>query len=125
MRRMTLCANPSCPSQNGEVTYQQGNHAHWVPALFAQSVDQYLGTAKLAVPKSMKAADRLGAIRDLMDLRPDPMTVVEHQIGDPFDSPYPWVLFLDSQGVLRAASNCRDVGFHTTVARWAKIYRGR
>ncbi len=79
----------------------------------------------LAVPKSMKAADRLGAIRDLMDLRPDPMPVVEHQIGDPFDSPYPWVLFLDSQGVLRAASNCRDVGLHTTVARWAKIYRGR
>jgi hypothetical protein len=79
----------------------------------------------LAVPKSMKAADRLGAIRDLMDLRPDPMPVIEHQIGDPFDSPYPWVLFLDSQGVLRAASNCRDVGLHTTVARWAKIYRGR
>ena len=79
----------------------------------------------LALPKSMEANDRENAIRNLMDLRPERMPVVEHQIGDPFDSRYPWVLFLDSQGVLRAASNCRDVGIHTVVAGWAKLYRGR
>ena len=73
----------------------------------------------------MEANDRENAIRNLMDLRPERMPVVEHQIGDPFDSRYPWVLFLDSQGVLRAASNCRDVGIHTVVAGWAKLYRGR
>jgi len=79
----------------------------------------------LAVPKSMKQADRKGAIRDLMDLRPEPMTVVEHLVGDPFDGAYPWVLFIDSQGVMRAASNSRDASLHTLVAGWAKIYRGR
>lgn len=79
----------------------------------------------LAVPKSMKASDRKNAILDLKSLRPVAMTVVEHQVGDPFDSPYPWVLFIDSQGVMRAAANSRDASLHSVVARWAKIYRGR
>ena len=50
---------------------------------------------------------------------------VEHQIGQPFDSKYPWVLFLDAQGVMRAAANCRDTKIHTKVAKWSLIYRGR
>ena len=73
----------------------------------------------------MKASERQKTTRILKDLRPIEMPIVEHQIGDPFDSRFPWVLFLDSQGVLRAAANCRDVGIHTVVAGWAKIYRGR
>lgn len=79
----------------------------------------------LAVPQSMKAADRDATAKDLQDLHPDPMPIVEHQVRAPFDGRYPWVLFLDAQGVLRAAANSRDVGLQTRVARWSRLYRGR
>lgn len=79
----------------------------------------------LAVPKSMEKLDRKTTLADLQDLRPEPMPIVEHLIGDPFDGPHPWVLFIDAQGVLRAAANSRDTDLHTKVAKWSRIYRGR
>ena len=79
----------------------------------------------LAVPKGMDADDLKTTLADLQDLRPGPFPVVEHQIGQPFDSKHPWVLFLDAQGVMRAAANCRDTKIHTKVAKWSLIYRGR
>ena len=79
----------------------------------------------LAAPKGMEADDLKTTVADLQDLRPGPFPVVEHQIGQPFDSKHPWVLFLDAQGVMRAAANCRDTKIHTKVAKWSLIYRGR
>lgn len=86
---------------------------------------QYPQQWVLAVPKSMETSDRDATVADLQDLRPGPLPIAEHQVGDPFDGPYPWVLFLDAQGVLRAAANSRDVGIFTRVRKWSQIYRGR
>ena len=86
---------------------------------------QYPQQWVLAVPSDMEKTDRSTTVADLEGLRSGPMPVVEHQIGEPFEGPLPWVLFVDAQGVLRAAANCRDVDLHVTVAKWSRIYRGR
>ena len=86
---------------------------------------QYPQEWVLAVPAGMEKNDRKAAVADLQELRKTPMPVVEHHVADPFDSRLPWVLFVDAQGVLRAAANCRDNDLHEKVAKWSRIYRAR
>jgi hypothetical protein len=127
----------------GIPTHPDGTLVLWLPTVDEGSPSNRLGRAirqlskimqdklqhpqqwVLAVPINMGMLDRKTTVADLQDLRPGPFPILEHQIGDPFDGPYPWVLFLDAQGVLRAAANSRDTGIHTKVAKWSQIYRGR
>ena len=127
----------------GIPTHPDGTLVLWLPTVDEGSPSGRLGRAirqlsrimqdklqhpqqwVLAVPKGMEKSDRAATVADLQDLRSGPLPVVEHQVRDPFDSPHPWVLFVDAQGVLRAAANSRDAGLHTRVAQWSRIYRGR
>lgn len=122
---------------------QDGTLVLWLPAVDEGSPGDGLGRAirqlsrvlqkgleypqpwVLAVPHDMEAKDRKNVIADLQDLREMPLPIIEHRIGMPFDDRYPWVLFLDSQGVLRAAANSRDTGLTTKVAKWSAKFRGR
>ncbi len=79
----------------------------------------------LAVPKSMAEKDRKNVVLDLADVRPEPMELVEHDVGDPFEGPYCWVLFLDSQGVLRAAAESVDPRLYSKVQQWSRKFRRR
>ena len=79
----------------------------------------------LAVPKGMKDADRQRAQDLFADHHKEPMPVIEHAVGEPFDGSVPWVLFVDGQGVLRAAAAANETGLHAKVAKWARLFRAR
>ncbi|MCR9246796.1 MAG: DUF1080 domain-containing protein [bacterium] len=79
----------------------------------------------LAVPKDMSAQDRKDVQRQVADVRGQPLPIIEHDIGRPFRGRYPFVLFLDGLGVLRAAADVADTKFHTQVSRWARKFRAR
>jgi hypothetical protein len=78
-----------------------------------------------AVPRGTSNADRDELTRLLRDARPDAMPVVEHEVARAFEGAYPWLLFVDSLGVLRAAAEVNDPKVHTRVQRWAQLYRSR
>ncbi|MFK7742688.1 MAG: hypothetical protein AB8H80_20415 [Planctomycetota bacterium] len=79
----------------------------------------------LCVPKGMDQDEKDRVLEDLRDLRPGEWPIVEHQIRAPFESKYPWILFLDGQGVLRAASDSRNAKVVVRLGNWARKYRGR
>ena len=79
----------------------------------------------LAVPKELPAAERETALRAIGDIRKQPMPVIEHVLGSPFDGRYPWVLFVDSQGVLRDAAGANEPKLHASVASWSRLFRTR
>lgn len=79
----------------------------------------------LAVPKELPAAARAAASALIADVRKQPLPVVEHMVGEPFDGRYPWVLFVDSQGVLRAAAGANDPDLQSKVVGWSRKYRRR
>jgi hypothetical protein len=79
----------------------------------------------LAVPKALPAAERDKAQALFADQRKEPLPVIEHQVGEPFDGSVPWVLFVDGQGVLRAAAAANETGLHAKVAKWARLFRPR
>ena len=79
----------------------------------------------LAWPKGMDPADQKAVLEDLGELREQPMEVVAHDVGAPFEGPYCWVLFLDSQGVLRAAAESVDPRLHSKVQAWSRKFRHR
>ena len=70
-------------------------------------------------------AEREAVLADLADLRAEPMEVVEHAVGAPFEGPYCWVIFLDSQGVMRAAAESVDPRLHSKVQKWSRKFRRR
>ena len=78
----------------------------------------------LAVPREMPAEQRQAVLASLQAFRPAPMPVLEHVIGEPFRG-LPWVLFVDSFGVLRAAAEVNDTTLHTRVEKWARMFRNR
>lgn len=79
----------------------------------------------LAMPKGMPEKECKIVLEDLADLREEPMEVVRHDVAMPFEGPYCWVLFLDSQGVLRAAAESVDPRLHTKVQKWSRKFRHR
>ena len=79
----------------------------------------------LAWPKGMAQDQREAVLADLADLRREPMEVVEHSVGMPFEGPYCWVIFLDAQGVLRAAAESVDPRLHSKVQQWSRKFRHR
>ena len=78
----------------------------------------------LAVPREMSAELRQQALASLQTLRPEPMPVLEHVVAGPFRG-HPWVLFVDSLGVLRAAAEVSDSNLHANVAKWSRMFRDR
>ncbi|HEU4417753.1 MAG TPA: hypothetical protein VFT55_02380, partial [Planctomycetota bacterium] len=78
----------------------------------------------LAVPRETSAEQRQTALGVLQTFRPEPMPVLEHVVGAPFRG-YPWVLFVDSLGVLRAAAEVSDANLHAVVGKWSRIFRDR
>ena len=79
----------------------------------------------LAWPKGMDKADQKAVLEDLGELREQPMEVVEHDVGMPFEGPYCWVIFLDAQGVMRAAAESVDPRLHSKVQTWSRKFRHR
>jgi hypothetical protein len=79
----------------------------------------------LAVPKGLSADGRARAVKAIADVRGSEPAVIEHAFGAPLDGPDAWVLFVDSEGVLRAAAGAGDVSLHTKVGRWARMFRSR
>jgi hypothetical protein len=72
----------------------------------------------------MPADQRKMALESLQTLRPEPMPVLEHAVGEPFRG-LPWVLFVDSLGVLRAAAEVSDSNLTTRVTKWSRMFRDR
>jgi hypothetical protein len=79
----------------------------------------------LAVPRETTAADRQRAQATLQPLRAAMMPVVEHAVAGPFDGSFPWILFVDGGGLLRAAAVVTDPQVHIQVRRWARMLRAR
>lgn len=79
----------------------------------------------LAVPKSMSAEARAAAAASVQAVREQPLPILEHQVGMPFDGRYPWVLFVDGEGVLREAAAANDTGLHSRVTHWSRMFRPR
>ena len=52
------------------------------------------------------------------------MQAIVH-VGMPFEGPYCWVIFLDSQGVMRAAAESVDPRLHSKVQTWSRKFRRR
>jgi hypothetical protein len=86
---------------------------------------EYPATWVLAVPGDLPAAERAAAQQRLAEFRKAPLVIVEHQIGQPFVGDYPWLLFLDDLGVLRAASEFGDPAILTKVEPWSRKFRSR
>ena len=79
----------------------------------------------VAVPATLEPEYRAEIQEQLGAVRPDPVTLIEHRIGEPFTGTYPWVLFVDGLGVLRAAAEVSDPRFHSRVQRWSRMFRLR
>jgi hypothetical protein len=81
---------------------------------------------QLAVPEATSAEDRAAAQQAVARARDGAQpTIIEHRVNRPLDGSYPWVLFVDAAGVLRAAASAADPQVHTRVARWARMLRPR
>ncbi|MEQ1631295.1 MAG: hypothetical protein ABL997_02905 [Planctomycetota bacterium] len=78
----------------------------------------------LAVPKGSKPEEVAAAQTALKEVRPAPMELVEHSVKSPLISS-PWVLFVDSNGVLRGANQVGEAELFTVVQRWARMFRAR
>jgi len=122
---------------------EQGTLVLWLPKVDEGSPGQKLGRAirplsrfltrplehpqkwVLALPKSMDEKSRKNVLLDLADVRAEPMALVEHDVGLPFEGPYCWVLFLDAQGVLRAAAESVDPRLYSKVQQWSRKFRRR
>ncbi len=79
----------------------------------------------LAVPHDLSADERKAAQEAVLAVRPTPMPLVEHRVGAPFDGRFPWLLFVDQNGLLRAAVVATDPQVNTKVARWSRMLRPR
>ncbi|MCB9886809.1 MAG: hypothetical protein H6838_15055 [Planctomycetes bacterium] len=79
----------------------------------------------LAVPAGLPAEDRDVARRQLAEVRGAEVPVLEHRVGEPLRGHYPFVLFVDHQGVLRAAAEVSDPALHSKVQKWAQLFRSR
>lgn len=79
----------------------------------------------LAVPRSLSAEHRKEAQERLAELHGAGLPVLEHAIQAPFTGAYPWVLFLDDLGVLRAAAEVGDPKVHSRVQGWSRRFRSR
>lgn len=79
----------------------------------------------LVVPEGLPAEDRAAITKQLADVRGPDLRVLTHTIDEPFDGRYPWVLFVDGLGVLRAAASAASPHLFTKVARWSRRFRGR
>lgn len=75
----------------------------------------------IAVPRGLPAAERAQAVEAVGKDTP----LVEHADGTLFVGNQPWVLFVDGQGILRAASSLDSAQFETKVKRWSRLFRGR
>ena len=127
----------------GLPTYRDGTVVLWLPTVDEGETSSRLGRAirplsrilqqplhypqpwVVCLPHDTPQEERDAVVRDMRDLRPGEWPVVEHRVRAPFDSRYPWLLFLDGSGTLRAAADCRDVQIVTRFERWARRYRGR
>lgn len=79
----------------------------------------------LAAPAGTTPDQLAAAARLLRDVRAEPLPVVPHAVGAPFDGPDPWVLFVDGEGLLRAAAAANDPKLHSKVHRWSRLFRSR
>jgi hypothetical protein len=79
----------------------------------------------LAVPKSLPENARAAAKAALEEVREAPLPIVEHDVGAPFASGEPWVLFVDAHGVLRAACSAFEPGVHSRIRTWSRKLRAR
>jgi len=112
-------------------TVSEGSAADGLPralpllAKLLQTAHEFPQTWFLAVPHDMPAAERAGVQERLAEFRTTPMPILEHRVQQPFTGSYPWVLFLDDLGVLRAAAECGDPKVLTRVQAWSRLFRGR
>ena len=79
----------------------------------------------LAVPKAMPENARTAAKATVEDVRKEPLPVVDHVVGAPFVGNEPWLMFVDSHGVLRAACGALDPGVLGKIRNWARKFRSR
>ncbi len=79
----------------------------------------------LAVPAGLTAEERDSAHRQLAEVRGADVPILEHHVGEPLRGHYPFVLFVDHQGVLRAAAEVSDPALHSKVQKWAQLFRSR
>lgn len=79
----------------------------------------------LALPEGLPAEARQLVQRQVAELRGEAVPELQHRVAAPLVSSYPWVLFLDDQGILRAAAEVSDVQLWSRVQPWARMFRGR
>jgi hypothetical protein len=79
----------------------------------------------VALPKQMLEPYKKAAVDSLRSVREQPLTILEHQVAAPFTGRLPWVLFVDGDGVLRAAAAVDDPGRLALVTNWSRKFRAR
>jgi hypothetical protein len=79
----------------------------------------------LAVPRDLPKAARDAANTEIAAIHNAPLPVIEHDVGEPLAGDSPFVLFVDAEGVLRAAAAADEPGVHVRVAKWSRMFRGR
>ena len=79
----------------------------------------------VAVPTESTAEEREAVQRQLAEVRGAPVELLEHRVGEPLSGHHPFVLFVDHQGVLRAAAEVSDPALHSKVQGWARLFRSR
>ncbi|MCC7064313.1 MAG: hypothetical protein IT456_15995 [Planctomycetes bacterium] len=94
-------------------------------AKLLEAQHEYPAIWVLAVPADLPAAERTAAALRIAEFRKTPLEIIEHQVGAPFVGDFPWLLFLDDLGVLRAASEFGDARVLTRVEPWARKFRSR
>ncbi|MCA8976851.1 MAG: hypothetical protein KDC98_19165 [Planctomycetes bacterium] len=79
----------------------------------------------IAFPAGLAAVHRESIQRQVREVRGEELATVEHRVAAPFTGTYPWVLFVDGLGVLRAAAEVNDPRFFSRVHRWSRMFRPR
>jgi hypothetical protein len=78
----------------------------------------------LALPAEAPNVQVEAVQKALAEVRKEPMVVVRHRVSAPFDGG-PWVLFVDSKGILRGANQVGDAELFAVVESWARMFRDR
>lgn len=78
----------------------------------------------LALPDTADTKQLEAVRKAIAEVRKEPMPEVRHRVSAPFDGG-PWVLFVDSKGILRGANQVGDAELFAVVESWARMFRDR
>ncbi len=111
-------------AEDGAVAQRLPRALPVIAKLLAERIE-HPQTVVLALPADAPAGEREAALREVSQVLGAAPAVVEHRVGAPLQGHYPFVLFVDHLGLLRAAAEIGDVAVHSRVQKWARLFRSR